>query len=393
MNKIFRYKYLILITILLFVGLYSYGMKCLDMLAALGDIFDKKDSQLNELKVSESPSDKNKSLPSVNISDKNEDFTHTPQPSIKTDTDRVWGFLGSQKKDSIVDSSHANEKEHEPEIEERDNLLENELDYDPNYLNSFTPEEKGYRIVIMADYLEKGFQDYQATTKMILYHDKMFTKTIRDMRVKVLETEDDGDMSLMVFDSPRDVRGTGYLTHAHKQKSDDQWLYLPALNRIKRISSSSKSGSFMGTEFTFEDFPGQEIEKSSYKWLRDAIYRGETYSDGTYKDLECYVIEKISKDKDSSNLKNIVWIDKTNLLYQKVDFYDGKRNLLKTLTYSDYKLYLKRFYRPRTMRMKNHQTGKRTIIHWRKYSFKTGLKKKDFYENALSVKNKKRGHP
>ena len=83
----------------------------------------------------------------------------------------------------------------------------------------------------------------------------------RQLRVQVLEVSDDGDKSLFVFDEPRDVQGTAFLIHAHREDADDQWLYLPALKRVKRISSANRSGSFMGSEFAYEDMTAQEVEK------------------------------------------------------------------------------------------------------------------------------------
>ncbi len=76
---------------------------------------------------------------------------------------------------------------------------------------------------------------------------------------------DDGDKSLFVFDEPRDVQGTAFLIHAHREDADDQWLYLPALKRVKRISSANRSGSFMGSEFAYEDMTAQEVEKFTYR--------------------------------------------------------------------------------------------------------------------------------
>ena len=68
----------------------------------------------------------------------------------------------------------------------------------------------------------------------------------RELRLKVIETEEEGDRALFVFDRPRNVKETGFLVHAHKNEPDDQWLHLTALKRVKRISSSKLSGSFMG---------------------------------------------------------------------------------------------------------------------------------------------------
>ena len=91
----------------------------------------------------------------------------------------------------------------------------------------------------------------------------------REVRLKVIEVEDDGDRTIFVFDRPRDVKGTAFLVHAHKDEPDDQWLYLPALKRVKRISSSKQSGSFMGSEFAYEDMGTSEVEKYAHRYLRD----------------------------------------------------------------------------------------------------------------------------
>ena len=83
----------------------------------------------------------------------------------------------------------------------------------------------------------------------------------RIIRIKTLESKGDGDKSLSLFDEPADVKGTSMLTYSHGLKPDDQWLYLPALKRVKRINSRNKSGPFMGSEFAFEDLGSQEVEK------------------------------------------------------------------------------------------------------------------------------------
>jgi len=85
-------------------------------------------------------------------------------------------------------------------------------------------------------------------------------ESLRNVRIKNLEVDGDGDKSLSIFDEPADVKGTTSLTWSHSDKPDDQWLYLPALKRVKRISSKNKSGPFMGSEFAFEDIGSQEVD-------------------------------------------------------------------------------------------------------------------------------------
>ena len=107
-----------------------------------------------------------------------------------------------------------------------------------------TPEEKGLAIAVEDDKRDNGFIDYKATLTMILKN-RHGEESMRFMRSHNLEVKGDGDKSLVVFDRPRDVKGTALLNYTHKTGPDDQWLFLPALKRVKRISSANKSGSFI----------------------------------------------------------------------------------------------------------------------------------------------------
>ena len=100
-----------------------------------------------------------------------------------------------------------------------------------------TPEEKGLAIAVEADKRDTGWVDQAADLEMILTN-KHGQSSQRTMRIKTLEVEGDGDKSLTIFDNPRDIKGTAFLSHTHALKPDDQWLYLPALKRVKRISSA-----------------------------------------------------------------------------------------------------------------------------------------------------------
>ena len=93
----------------------------------------------------------------------------------------------------------------------------------------------------------------------------------RDLSLRTLEVNKPGlgDRSLTVFHKPRDIEGTAFLSHTKILDPDDQWLFLPALKRVKRISSRNKSGPFVGSEFAYEDLVSQEVERYTYKWLRD----------------------------------------------------------------------------------------------------------------------------
>ncbi len=236
-----------------------------------------------------------------------------------------------------------------------------------------TDEEKGLQIATAADKRDTGWGDFTADMEMIL-ENRAGKKSVRKISSKQLEMTGDGDKSLSLFKEPRDVKGTAMLTFTHGLDPDDQWLYLPALKRVKRISSKNKSGPFMGSEFAFEDLGSQEIEKYTYKYLRDEPC-GETFN--------CTVSERYPAYESSGYSKQVSWVDKDEHRPIKLEFYDRKNKLLKTLNFKDYAEYAGGFWRASIFEMENHQTGKKTRLNWTNYQFSTGLTESDFNQNAL----------
>jgi len=237
-----------------------------------------------------------------------------------------------------------------------------------------TPEEKGAQIAAEWDLRDQGFINLESKMEMALIN-RHGEKSKRQIRQRILEIPgyDIGDKSLTIFDEPRDVKGTAFLSFSKILEPDDQWLYLPALKRVKRISSKNKSGPFVGSEFAFEDLSSGELKKFTYKWLRDEAC-GE---------LECFVVEQYPTYESSGYTKTVVWYDKAEYRQQKIDFYDRKGSLLKTLNYLDFKQYLDKFWRAHKMEMVNHQTGKKTDLIFSEFKFRTGLKDSDFNKNSL----------
>ena len=235
-----------------------------------------------------------------------------------------------------------------------------------------TPEEKGLRIATEARERQKGFGNFTANMIMVL-RNKRGEESTREVRIKVIEVENDGDRTIFVFDRPRDVKGTAFLVHAHKEEADDQWLYLPALKRVKRISSSNQSGSFMGSEFSYEDMGASEIEKYTYRHLGDE----------PCGDLVCDVIERFPTQEDSGYSRQVLWIDSAEQRTVKIEYYDRRESHLKTLLVDSYNLYLDQFWRAGRMAMTNHLTGKSTDLNWSEYAFGTDLDLNDFTQTAL----------
>ena len=233
-------------------------------------------------------------------------------------------------------------------------------------------EQKGLDISMEAKKRDLGWQDSTADMLMLL-RNQQGQESIREIKIKSLEVQNDGDKSLTIFNKPRDVKGTAFLSFSHPVAADDQWLFLPALKRVKRISSRNKSGPFMGSEFAFEDLSSFEVEKYTYKYLGVDEING----------LTNFKVEQYPIDDNSGYTRRIVWIDTLEYRIQKIDFYDRKDSLLKTLTFSDYKQYLAKHWRADKQEMINHQNGKSTELKWSNYNFKTGLSDSDFNRNSL----------
>jgi len=242
----------------------------------------------------------------------------------------------------------------------------------PFGLPAQTPEEQGLAIAQEADKRDSGFDDYTSDVKMIL-RNKHGQESTREIRSRTLEVDGDGDKSMTIFDKPRDVKGTALLSFTHKVGPDDQWLYLPALKRVKRIASDNKSGPFMGSEFAYEDISSQEVEKYTYKFLRDDTFDG----------MDVFVFERYPVDKKSGYTRQIVWMDKEFYKERKIEFYDRKNALLKTLLFTDYNQYLDQYWRAHDMYMENHQTGKSTKLLQSNYQYRTGLSDRNFDKNSL----------
>jgi hypothetical protein len=238
--------------------------------------------------------------------------------------------------------------------------------------NAETPEEKGLSIAVEVDRRDTGWVDSRAALKMVL-RNSQGDESVRTLRIQTREEEGDGDKSLVVFDSPKDIKGTAFLSFTHALVPDDQWLYLPALKRVKRIASANKSGPFVGSEFAYEDLTSQEVEKYTYKYLRDE----------SIDERDCSVVEAYPAYENSGYTRQLVWIDTSMHRAVRIDYYDRKDTLLKTLKAEAWEQYLDSYWRPGLMTMVNHQTGKSTTLAWSDYEFRTGLDERDFDLNTL----------
>jgi hypothetical protein len=237
-----------------------------------------------------------------------------------------------------------------------------------------TPKETGWQVAARSDRSDRGFGNSSVHLQMVL-RNKAGKEALRRLTIHTLEIPDEalGDRSLVVFDSPPDIAGTGLLTHTKILDPDDQWLYLPSLKRVKRISSVNKSGPFVGSELAFEDFTALELEKFSYQHLGKEPC-GE---------LTCDVIERIPRYEHSGYSRQKAWIDQEVFQVRQVEFFDRKSALLKTLKLEDYKQYDGGYWRAHKLSMVNHVTGKSTDLTYTAYTFGLEVDEADFSRGAL----------
>lgn len=221
------------------------------------------------------------------------------------------------------------------------------------YAFGLTPFQIAQKVKASSD----GYGSSKSVLEMVLI-DQSANRSKRVMQSISLENtqndEKNGDKSLMEFQTPLDVKGTKFLTYEKIGENNDQWLYLPALKRVKRILSKNKSGSFMGSEFSYEDINSREPTKYTYS---------KHFNEVNLEGIKCYKYERFPKDKNSGYSKQVLWIDKNRFVVLKIDFYDRKKELLKTAIYSGYKQIVKT-YRVKKIFMQNHQNKKSTKLEY-----------------------------
>ncbi len=232
-------------------------------------------------------------------------------------------------------------------------------------------EDKGLKIAVEIDQANEGFQTEvsDVTMDLINAHGDVVN---RKMTLEILEGQRDGDKSIASFLWPADVKGTRLLTYTHKKGDDDQWLFMPAIKRIKRINARNKSGSFMGSEFAYEDMSSQEVEKYTYKFLEEAEIDGRT----------CWKMERYPTDPRSGYTRQVIWNDQEYMNPLRIDYYDRKDELLKTATFTGY-TKIDKWWRVETIEMVNVQTKKKSILTWKTRKFGVDLDPDDFESEAL----------
>jgi outer membrane lipoprotein-sorting protein len=177
--------------------------------------------------------------------------------------------------------------------------------------------------------------------------------------------------TLLVFDYPADVKGSAFLVWDLKGKDDMQWLYLPALEKIRQIAPGDKSGSFMGSDFSYYDMGGMNVDDFNYRFLR------EEPADGS----PCYVLESIPQ-KTIPYTKIITWIRKDNYLPVRSDIYDKNGELFKQCM-SGAIIVISNIPTPTHIVMKQLKEPKYTVMDLTNIFYDSGLSESIFTQRYM----------
>lgn len=238
---------------------------------------------------------------------------------------------------------------------------------------SLTPQSNGEDIAREAERVNQGYLSERSAFTLLLINaqgDKIERRFTLELREDIAA----GDQSRIDFDWPDSVRGTILLTHAHKVGDDDQWLYLPATKRVRRISAGQKNGSFMGSEFTYEDLSPPVASKYTHTRNADEPIEGRP----------CYKLERRAKTEGSGYSRQLLWLDKEHLVPAMQEFYDRKNELLKVAYYRDYHAF-GRYQRTSLIRMENRQTRRASELRAGNRQLGVTLDPQRFRSQALDI--------
>ena len=215
-------------------------------------------------------------------------------------------------------------------------------------------------------------KDQQGDLTMLLINSRGEERK-REIR-QFIKDDEHVEKKIMFFLSQADVRNTSFMNWSYTQqgKDDDQWIYLPALKKVKRISSEGKNDYFMGSDFTYDDLGDRRPDEDTHTLLREEMYQGEP----------CYVVESKSKDKDYLYSRTVTWVIKDKWIGLKKDFYDDNNKPLKTLRVVDYK-QMDGLWMILHSEMENVQKKHKTVMKLENLKLNQGIKDTQFGERTM----------
>jgi len=197
-------------------------------------------------------------------------------------------------------------------------------------------------------------------------------KRVRELKQFIKDFKD-VEKKIMFFISPADVKNTSFMNWSYTdEKADDQWIYLPALKKVKRISSDSKSDYFMGSDFTYDDLGDRKPNDDVHKILREEKLNDE----------DCYVVESVPKEEGYMYSKTVTWVIKDKWVGLQKKFYDEDGDFLKTLYIRKY-ADIDGFLTILLTEMENDQNKHKTSMEFEDIKINKGIDDNYFTERMM----------
>jgi outer membrane lipoprotein-sorting protein len=222
-------------------------------------------------------------------------------------------------------------------------------------------------------------KDTSERTKMILV-DSRGGERVRDLQVYEKSAGRRARKTIIFFLSPPEVKGVGFLSWSYPEKDDDQWLYLPELKRVRQISGATRKQSFQGSDFTYDDL---ELFDDIRDWTEEEAASKLIREGDAFDGVTCAVIELVPRGRDYEYARFVLWLDREDSTFRKIELYDKKTSeLAKTLTLAGFET-VGRVPTPHRIEMTNFKKGTKTILEISDVRYDRGLGDDVFTERTL----------
>jgi outer membrane lipoprotein-sorting protein len=223
---------------------------------------------------------------------------------------------------------------------------------------SYATPELSARDMMERNFFVSKIKSLKTASTMLLVNDKGQTRERKSFTFSVLQPNGIDSKFLVKFTSPSDIKGTAFLQIEHIEADDDEWIYLPALGKSRRLVANNKKDSFVGSDFSYGDISLPNVE----------LYEHRLVGSEVIDNHDCYEVESIPKsDTTKTDIgygRKLTWLRKDNFLETKVEYYDLGNRLLKIQTVTQHKLLEPDTQRWIALRreMVNSQTGHKTVL-------------------------------
>ncbi len=235
----------------------------------------------------------------------------------------------------------------------------------PTPAHALTPVE-----IMEKNFVASKYPDSTSETTMTLTNKAGKQRVRKTFGTTKLEPNGVDNMRMTRFLEPADVKGTVSLLIEHSEKDDDIWIYLPSVKKVRRLVSSNKKDSFVGTDFSYGDVIGHKVKEWDHKLVKEEDVDGKP----------CYVIESTPKDAsikaNTGYSKRVNWIEKDNFVTLKAVLYDESGELLKEAKFTNYSEVdpTRHKWQAGQLETRNVQAEHSTVIHIDQIKVNIGVK-------------------